>query len=114
MNNINLMSIPSENRLFCFVNYNAFAEMKDKHGCTHYADLELLKEPVIASSLDAAKEKLAKIFKVPVETMTQWEVIGEDNGFAPSLNIGFNTALMTAGFSFDVYTTVNTLALLED
>lgn len=114
MNSINLMNVPSENRLFCFVNYNAFAEIKDKNGCTLYADLELLKEPIIASSLDTARKKLAKILRVPVETMTQWEEVGEDDGFTPSLSIGFNTAVMSAGFSFDVYTTVNTLALLEN
>lgn len=113
MNSINLMNVPSENRLFCFVNYTAFGEVMDKHGCNHFAELPLLKEPIIVSNLEHARIKLAKVLRVPIDTMTQWEEVGEDDGFAPSLSIGFNTTTMTARYCFDVYTTVNTLALLE-
>lgn len=113
MNSTELMNVPADDRRFCFVNYNAFGEVRDKNGCDHFVDLPLLKEPIIASNLEHARIKLAKILRVPVDAMTQWEEVGEDDGFTPSLSIGFETTIMTAGYSFDVYTTVNTLALLK-
>ncbi|MBQ2922662.1 MAG: hypothetical protein IJE60_06170 [Tyzzerella sp.] len=46
--------------------------------------------------------------------MSEWELVGEEDGFCPSICIGYKVGAMEAGYSFDVYTTVNTIHLLED
>lgn len=111
MNNLKLMNVPSEECLLCFVNYHVFPLIKTEGNCF---DLKLLKAPITASNLKEARIKLANIFRVPVDAMTQWEEVGKEDGFASSLRIGFDTGLKSAGYFFDVYITVNTLALLED
>jgi hypothetical protein len=45
--------------------------------------------------------------------MTEWELVGEEDGFCPSLSIGYKVGPMVVGYSFDVYTTVNTIHLLD-
>ena len=113
MNSINLINVPSDRRLFCLVNYNALTEVKDKDGKYNYIDLPLLK-PIFATSLEEAKRQLAEMLKVDINLMAEWELVGEDNGFCPSLSIGYKVGAMETGYSFDVYTTVNTIHLLED
>lgn len=108
-----MLNVPSENRLFCLVNYNALTEVKDKDGNYNFIDLPLLK-PIFATSLEEAKRELAEVLKVDINLMTEWELVGEDNGFCPSLSIGYKVGPIVAGYSFDVYTTVNTIHLLED
>lgn len=113
MNNINMLNVPAECRCFCLTNYNAFAEVKDHEGDRVYIDLPKLK-PIFATSLENAKRELAERLNVDIKLMTEWELIGEDDGFCPSLSIGYKVGAMEAGYSFDVYTTVNTIHLLED
>ena len=113
MNSINLMNVPSKNRLFCLVNYNAFAEVVDKDGKRNFIDLPLLK-PIFADSLGKAKQELAEMLKVDINLMSEWDLVGEEDGFCPSICIGYKLGAMEAGYSFDVYTTVNTIHLLED
>ena len=113
MNNINMLNVPSENRCFCLTNYNAFAEVVDKDGKRNFIDLPRL-EPIFAISLEAAKHSLANTLGVDISLMTEWELVGEEDGFCPSICIGYKVGAMEAGYSFDVYTTVNTIHLLED
>lgn len=113
MNSINLMNVPSKCRLFCLTNYNAFATAVGKDGERIYIDLPQLK-PIFAVSLDEAKRELAEMLDVDISLMTEWELVGEEDGFCPSISIGYKVGTMEAGYSFDVYTTVNTIHLLED
>lgn len=108
-----MLNVPSECRSFCLINYNAFAEVVDKEGKCNYTDLPRL-EPIFAISLEAAKHLLAKALNVDISVMTEWELVGEDDGFCPSLSIGYKVGAIEAGYSFDVYTTVNTIHLLEN
>jgi hypothetical protein len=113
MNNINMLNVPADCRLFCLVNYNAFATIVDKDGKETYVDLPIIEKPIIVKSLAEAKKELAEFWKVPVDLVDDFVDDGEEDGFCPSMATGFKTALMEAGYSFDVYTTVNTLHLLE-
>jgi len=113
MNNINMLNVPSDCRSFCLINYNAFAEVVDKDGKHNYIDLPRL-EPIFAISLEAAKHLLASALNVDISAMTEWELVGVEDGFCPSISIGYKVGAMEAGYSFDVYTTVNTIHLLED
>lgn len=112
MNNINMLNVPSESRWFCFTNYNAFAEVVDKEGDRIFIDLPMLK-PIFANSLEKAKRELADMLDIDINLMTEWELVGEEDGFCPSLSIGYKVGAMVAGYSFDVYTTVNTIHLLD-
>lgn len=113
MNNINMLNVPSENRCFCLINYNAFAEVVDKDGKRNFIDLPQLK-PIFATSLERAKRELAEMLNVDINLMTEWELVGEEDGFCPSICIGYKAGALEAGYSFDVYTTVNTIHLLAD
>jgi hypothetical protein len=112
MNNINMLNVPSECRCFCLTNYNAFAEVKDKDGDRVFIDLPALK-PIFATSLEQAKQEVADALDIDINLMTEWELVGEEDGFCPSLSIGYKVGAMVAGYSFDVYTTVNTIHLLD-
>jgi hypothetical protein len=113
MNNINMLNVPADCRCFCLTNYNAFAEVVDNEGKRNFIDLPKL-QPIFATSLDKAKRELAKMLKVDINLLTEWELVGEEDGFCPSLSICYKVGAMEAGYSFDVYTTVNTIHLLED
>ena len=113
MNNINLMNVPSDCRLFCLVNYNAFGSMLTDSGTIMHSSLPQLDKPIIAPTLEDAKKQLAKRLGISADMLNPWEDVGEEDGFCPSLAIGYKTATMEAGYSFDVYTTVNTLHLLD-
>lgn len=108
-----MLNVPSDCRCFCLTNYNAFAEVVDKDGKRNFIDLPQLK-PIFAPSLKEAKHELARVLKVDINLMSEWELVGEENGFCPSICIGYKVGAMEAGYSFDVYTTVNTIHLLED
>lgn len=108
-----MLNVPSDCRCFCLTNYNAFAEVVDKDGKHNCIDLPRLK-PIFAISLEAAKHSLANALNVDISAMTEWELVGEENGFCPSICIGYKVGAMEVGYSFDVYTTVNTIHLLED
>lgn len=112
MNNIEMLNVPSDCRFFCLINYNAFAEVVDKDGKRNFIDLPQLK-PIFAPSLKAAKLQLAEMLKVDISDMTKWESFGDEDGFCPSLCIGYKVGALEANYSFDVYTTVNTIHLLE-
>ena len=111
MNNINLMNVPAENRCFCLTNYNAFAEVTDKDGKRNFIDLPQLK-PIFAKTLEEARLELAVMLNVDFRFMSEWECVGEEDGFCPSICIGYKLGAFEAGYSFDVYTTVNTLHLV--
>lgn len=113
MNSINLMNVPSDSRLLCLVNYNAFGSMLTESGTYMHCSLPQLDKPIIASNLDEALKLLAKRLGISVDMLSPWEDVGEEDGFTPSLATGYKTATMEAGYSFDVYTTVNALHLLE-
>lgn len=108
-----MLNVPSDCRRFCLINYNAFAEVVDKNGKRNYIDLPQLKS-IFAVSLEDAKRELAKELNIDINLITEWELVGEDDGFCPSLCIGYKVGAMEAGYSFDVFTTVNTIHLLED
>ena len=111
MNNINMLNVPAENRCFCLINYHAYSEVTDCNGKRNFVDLPLL-EPIFARSLKEAKEELAKRINVPVSALSEWECVGEEDGFCPSICTGYKFGAFEAGYSFDVYTTVNTLYLV--
>lgn len=111
MNSINLMNVPSDCRVFCLVNYNAYSEVEDREGKRNFVGLPLL-EPILAPSMKWAKEELAKRINVPVSALCDWECVGEEGNFCPSICIGYKFGAIEAGYSFDVYTTVNTLHLV--
>lgn len=112
MNNINMLNVPADCRLFCLVNYNAFGSMLTENGTHMHCALPQLEKPIIAPTLDEALKLLAKRLGISVDMLSPWEDIGEEDGFTPSLATGYKTATMEAGYSFDVYTTVNTLYLV--
>lgn len=111
MNNINMLNVPSDCRCFCLTNYNAFAEVADINGNRKFIDLPKL-EPIFARSLEEAKEELARRINVPLSALVEWECVGEEDGFCPSICTGYKFGAIEAGYSFDVYTTVNTLHLV--
>lgn len=111
MNNLTLHTVPADSRFYCLINYNAFSSVEDKDGKSHYIDLPRL-NPIFASTLEEAKMKLAEILGVNENILGEWDVIGDEDGFAPSICIGYEVGPHSAGYSFDVYTTVNTLALV--
>ena len=111
MNNINMLNVPAENRCFCLVNYNAFSEVTDRDGKRNFVDLPLL-QPIFARSLEEAKRELAARLNVDLRFMSEWECVGEEDGFCPSICTGYKFGAIEAGYSFDVYTTVNTLHLV--
>lgn len=111
MNDINMLNVPSECRCFCLVNYNAYSEVEDREGKRNFVDLPLLR-PIFAVSLEDAKRELAEILKVNINFLSEWETVGEEDGFCPSICIGYKFGAFEAGYSFDVYTTVNTLYLV--
>jgi hypothetical protein len=111
MNDINLMNVPSDRRYFCLVNYNAYSEVEDREGKRNFVDLPLL-QPIFACSLEEAKKMLAKRINVPVSALSEWECVGEEGDFCPSICTGYKFGAIEAGYSFDVYTTVNTLHLV--
>jgi hypothetical protein len=111
MNNINLMNVPAENRCFCLINYNACTEVTDKDGKRNFIELPQLK-PIFARTMEEAKRELAAILGVNLNLFGEWDVVGDEDGFAPSICIGYRAGAIEAGYSFDVYTTVNTLYLV--
>jgi hypothetical protein len=111
MNNINMLNVPAENRCFCLVNYNAYSEVEDREGKRNFVDLALL-QPIFAKTLEEAKRELAAMINVDLRLMSEWECVGEEDGFCPSICIGYKLGAFEAGYSFDVYTTVNTLHLV--
>lgn len=111
MNNINILNVPADCRCFCLTNYNAFAEVADINGNRKFIDLPKL-EPIFARSLEEAKEELARRINVPLSALVEWECVGEEDGFCPSICTGYKFGAFEAGYSFDVYTTVNTLHLV--
>ena len=84
-----MLNVPSDCRLFCLVNYNAFATIVNKDGKETYVDLPNIEKPIIVKTLAEAKEKLAKIWNVPVELVDDFEEVGEEDGFCPSVATGF-------------------------
>lgn len=111
MNNVDILNVPSNNRCFCLVNYNAYSEVEDREGKRNFVDLPLL-QPIFAPTLEEAKRELAARLNVDLRFISEWETVGEENGFCPSLCIGYKFGAFEAGYSFDVYTTVNTLYLV--
>ena len=106
-----MLNVPAENRCFCLVNYHAYSEVTDKDGKRNFIDLPKL-EPIFARSLEEAKRELATRLNVDRRFMSEWECVGEEDGFCPSICIGYKFGAFEAGYSFDVYTTVNTLHLV--
>lgn len=111
MDNITLHSVPFDSRFYCLSNYNAFTSVKDKDGKSHYIDLPRL-DPIYAPTLEQAKTKLAEMLGINESILGEWDVIGDEDGFSPSICIGYTVGPHCAGYSFDVYVTVNTLALV--
>lgn len=112
MNYDNLMNVPADERIFCLTNYRAVSEVVDKDGKSNYIDLPRL-EPIYAKSLEEAKSKLAEMVGVNPDLFDEWQVIGEEDGFTPSICIGYSVGKsFSAGYNFDVYMTVNTLYLV--
>ena len=113
-----IKNIPADCKLFCLLNYNVHNFVSATGEALPDEFNSLLKEPIIARSLAEAKQHLANKFNLPLENLTDWEVIGDlDENFAPSIYIVLKNILcgeeyIDACYSFDVYTTVNTLELL--
>jgi hypothetical protein len=111
MNNINMLNVPADCRCFCLVNYNAYSEVEDREGKRNFVDLPLLK-PIFAKTLEEARCELAAMLNVDLRFMSGWETVGEEDGFCPSICTGYKFGAIEVGYSFDVYTTVNTLHLV--
>ena len=112
MNYINMLNVPADERIFCLTNYRAVSEVVDKDGKSNYIDLPRL-EPIYAKSLKEAKCKLAEMVGVNPDLFGEWQIVGEEDGFTPSICIGYRVgASFSAGYNFDVYATVNTLHLV--
>ncbi len=108
-------NIPADRNILCLVNYNANAVNSWSKECID--SYPLLNEPIFGRNLDEIKSILANKFNLPLENLTEWEVIGDEDGFAPSICIELRNILcgeihVDALYSFDVYTTVNTLNLV--
>ena len=107
--------IPADRNILCLVNYNANAVNSSSKECID--SYPLVNEPLFGRNLDEIKSILANKFNLPLENLTEWDVIGDEDGFAPSICIELRGILcgeihVDALYSFDVYTTVNTLNLL--
>ena len=112
MNYNNLMNVPADERIFCLTNYRAISEVVDKDGKSNYIDLPRL-EPIYAKSLTEAKCKLAEMVGVNPDLLREWQIVGEEDGFTPSICIGYSVgASFSASYHFDVYATVNALHLV--
>ncbi|MBR2506520.1 MAG: hypothetical protein IKB70_06315 [Bacilli bacterium] len=107
--------IPADCNLFCLVNYNVSAANSKTGECID--SYPLLNKPLFGRNLDEVKSQLANMFNLPLENLSKWDVIGDDDNFAPSICVELRGILcgeihVDALYSFDVYTTVNTLNLL--
>jgi hypothetical protein len=107
--------IPADRNILCLVNYNANAVNSRTKECID--SYPLLNKPLFGRNLDEIKSALASMFNLPLENLSDWDVIGDEDGFAPSICIELRGILcgeicVDALYSFDVYTTVNTLNLL--
>lgn len=107
--------IPADRNFFCFVNYNVSACIPN--GGERIKSYPLLNKPLFGRNLDEVKSQLANMFNLPLENLSDWDVVGDEDGFAPSMYIELRSILcgeihVDAVYSFDVYTTVNTLNLL--
>jgi hypothetical protein len=111
MNDINLMNVPAENRCFCLTNYRAFAKVTHKDGKRNFAELPKL-EPIFAKTMEEAKRELAAMLNVDLRLMSEWEVTDKEYSFCPSICICIKEGAIEVGYSFFVYTTVNTLHLV--
>lgn len=111
MNNINLMNVPAENRCFCLTNWRACAKVTHKGEKRYFAELPKL-EPIFAKTLEEAKRELAAMLNVGLRLMSEWEVVDEKDSFCPSICICYKAGAIEVGYSFFVYTTVNTLYLV--
>lgn len=112
MNYNNLMNVPADERIFCLTNYRAISEVVDKDGKSNYIDLPHL-EHIYAKSLQEAKSKLAEMVGVNPDLLREWQIVGEEDGFTPSICIGYSAGTsFSASYHFDVYATVNALHLV--
>ena len=107
--------IPADRNILCLVNYNANAVNSSSKECID--SYPLVNEPLFGRNLDEIKSILAHKFNLPLENLSDWDIIGDEDGFAPSICIELRNILcgeihVDALYSFDVYTTVNTLNLL--
>jgi hypothetical protein len=111
MNDLNYLNVPAEGQGFCLRNYHAYSEVEDHEGKRNFVDLAML-QPIFAKTLEEAKRELATILKVDLRLLSEWECVGEEGGYCPSLCIGYKVGPFEAGYSFDVYAAVNTLYLV--
>lgn len=107
--------IPADRNIFCLINYNADA-FNSRTG-ERINSYPLLNKPLFGRNLDEVKSQLANMFNLPLENLSDWDVVGDEDGFAPSIYIELRSILcgeihVDVIYSFDVYTTVNTLNLL--
>lgn len=108
-------NIPADCNILCLVNYNVSAvNSRTGESINQYP---LLNKPLFGRNLDEVKSQLANMFNLPLENFSDWSVIGDEDDFAPSICIELRDILcgeihVDVLYSFDVYTTVNTLNLL--
>lgn len=107
----NLFNVPTKSSLFCLVNYSVCASVLNGDERIYF-DLAPINEPIIARSLEEAKTILAKKLNVDVNLLSEWDLVGEEDEFSPSICIGYNAGAFGAGYSFDVYKTINTYHLV--
>lgn len=108
-------NIPADCNILCLVNYNVSAHIPN--GGERIKSYPLLNKPLFGRNLDEVKSNLASMFNLPLENLSEWDIVGDEDGFAPSIYIEVRGILcgeihVDVLYSFDVYTTVNTLNLL--
>jgi hypothetical protein len=107
MNNDLTSNIPSNNKILALFCYNAEVVNGETMKETSFYPV-----PVFAKNLEEAKNIMSEVLDIPVSHFGKWEVIGDEDGFAPSIYIEIEDEGSVIIYSFDVFTTVNTLHLV--
>lgn len=108
---MNLNAIKKGNYL-TFVNCDAATKIVDKNGNTNYLSLPVMANFIHATDIEQARIEIAKRLNIRLENISQWEILGEEDGFAHKLYIVVKDSIASVTYTFDVYMTVNVWELL--
>lgn len=96
-----------------FVNCDATSEFVDKNGNINYWSIPTITNFIHAANVEQARIELAKRLNIQLENMSQWYILGEEDGFAYRLYILVKDNIASATYTFDVYMTANVCELLS-